>query len=154
MTDIFDRNMFNRLYYEWFQAVHERDPELAKECDIQVIPRLGKKMAQKIKETLPGDKSSIEYISEALSLSHWFQEDVTIAEKGNNYVILQTKNCAFEKHWIKKFGKPLYCIPSHGAFLTEFCSEINPRAKIENLVAPVENPKDDIYCKWKISLDY
>ncbi len=152
MIEIFDRNMFNRLYYEWFQAVYERDPETAKECDIQVIPRLGKKMAQKIKETVPGDQSTIDYLFESLKLSHWFQEDVIVADRGENYLTLQTKNCIFEAHWIKRFGKPLYCITSHGAFLKEFCREINPNSKIENLVAPVENPADGIYCKWKISI--
>ncbi len=152
MAEIFDRNMFNRLYFEWFQAIYERNPEIAIECDIQVIPRLGKKMAQKIKETLPGNRLTIDYMFDALKLSHWFQEDVGVAEKGENYLVLQTKNCSFEIPWIKKFGKPLYCIHSHGAFLKEFCREINSNSKIENLISPVENPSDNIYCKWKISI--
>ncbi len=152
MTEIFDRNMFNRLYFEWFQAVYERDPKIAKECDIQVIPRLGKKMAQKIKETVPGNQSTINYMLDALKLSHWFQEDVSIPAKGDNYFFLVTRNCSFQKHWVKKFDEVLYCPASHGKFLEEFCKEINSNSKIENLSAPSKNPRNGIYCTWKISI--
>ncbi len=152
MVEIFDRNMFNRLYFEWFQAVYERNPEIAIECDIQVIPRLGKKMAQKIKETLPGNQLTIDYMFDALKLSHWFQEDVKIAERGDDYLVLQTENCIFQTHWIKKFDEVLYCPASHGRFLEEFCREINPGSKVENLLGPSKNPKDKVYCKWKISI--
>lgn len=152
MTEIFDRKMFNRLYFEWFKAVCERSPEIAIEADKQVIPRLGKKMAQKIKEILSGNQLTIDYLFNALKLSHWFQEDVKVSEKGKGYLILQTENCAFQEHWIKKFDEVLYCPASHSKFLEEFCEEINPNSKIENLLEPTKNPKDSVYCKWKISI--
>lgn len=156
IMDIFDRNMFNRLYFEWFCAVYEREPDVAIEADKQVIPRLGKKMAQKIKEQMRGDANSIEYLLDALKQSHWFQEEIEIIERtkerAENYAILQAKCCSFQIHWIEKFGEPLYCITSHGNFLKEFCREINPNSKIENLIAPEKNPKDDVYCKWRISI--
>lgn len=149
---IFDRDMFNRLYFEWFCAVYERDPKVAIEADKQVIPRLGKKMAQLIKKDIPGNTKTIDYLLSALKESHWFQEDVEVTEKEKNYITLQTKNCSFQKPWIEKYGDVLYCIDSHKAFLEEFCREINPRAKIENLVEPVKNPKNKVYCKWRISI--
>lgn len=152
MEEIFDRKMFNRLYFEWFQAVHERNREVAIEADKQVIPRLGKKMAQKIKEVLPGNHLTTDYMFDALKLSHWFQEDVGVLEKGEDYLVLYTKNCSFQEHWVNKFGDVIYCPASHGLFLEEFCKEINPKSKIENLLEPARNPKDDICCAWKISI--
>jgi len=152
MKDIFNREMFNRLYFEWLTAVYERNPEIATEGDKQVIQRLGKKMAQRIKDIVPRNSSTIDYIFEALKLSHWFQEKIEIVEKTDNYLILQTRGCSFQKHWIEKFNGVFYCATSHRAFLEAFCKEINPNSKIENLVSPIENPPDNIYCQWKISV--
>ena len=105
MEEIFDRKMFNRLYFEWFSEVYKKNPEVAIEGDKQVIPRLGKKMAQRIKEKFPENTCTIDYMFEALKQSHWFQEDVELVEKKDNYLILQTKECTFQKYWIKKFSK-------------------------------------------------
>jgi hypothetical protein len=150
--EIFDRTLFNRLYYRWFSGVHKKNPELAIELDKKIIPEMGKIMAQRVKENIPGDTSTIDYLINALGKSHWYQEDVEVAEKTENYAVLQTKNCVFQMKWIEKFNEPLYCIASHRPFLEEFCKEINPKSKIEKLVEPTKNPEDDIYCKWKISI--
>jgi len=150
---IFDRTLFNRLYYRWFSGIYEKDPKLAEELDKKIIPEMGRIMAQRIKETSPGDYSKIDYLVSALEKSHWFQECVEVTEKTSDYAILQTRDCCFQTSWIKKFGEPLYCITSHGNFLEEFCKEINPNSKIENLTKPTKNPEDAVYCKWKIILN-
>ena len=75
-----------------------------------------------------------------------------LVEKKEDYMVLQAEGCAFQTNWVKKFNEVLYCPTSHGKFLEEFCKEINPNSKIENLVGPKENPKDNIYCAWKISI--
>ncbi|MDO8516726.1 MAG: hypothetical protein Q7S33_01245 [Nanoarchaeota archaeon] len=151
---IFDRDMFNRLYFTWFLEVYSQNKEIAIEADRQVVPRVGKKMAQLIKEQIPGDTNTSDYMFNALKESHWFQEDVELVEKNDNYLVLQAKNCIFQEHWLKNTGELLYCCTgSHGRFLEEFCKEINPISKVENLRGPTENPKDNVYCKWKISIN-
>jgi hypothetical protein len=148
---VFDRKWFNRLYIKWFDGIYSKDSELAEELDIKIISGLGKRMAREIKDIIPPNKNTMEYLLSALKESHWFQEDVQVVAKSDEEMILQSKNCTFQSYMMQKHQEPYYhCTVSHKAFLEEFCKEIDPNIKVENLISPVKNPKDKIYCKWKI----
>lgn len=147
---IFDRKWFNRLYIRWCESVYDRDPELAKELDKIVVSSLGKRMAEEIKNQIPKSQNTMDYLYNALRESHWFQENVELVEKSDNEMVLQVRDCSWQSHWMKKYQELYPCVDSHKAFLEEFCREIDPDISIENLVAPVKNPEDGVYCRWKI----
>ena len=147
---VFDRKWFNMLYFKMIENIYEKDPELAREVDFNVIGGLGKRMAKEIKEQSPQVPNKMDYLLNALRESHWFQENVEVIEKSDREVILQTRNCSWQLPWMKKHQEIYPCINSHKAFLEEFSKEIDPKMRVENLLEPTKNPKDGIYCKWKI----
>jgi len=147
---VFDRKWFNRLYYKWLEDAYDKDPELAKELDTAVIGGLGRRMAREIKDQIPQTQNEMDYLLKALRESHWFQENVGVVGKSNNEMILQTRNCSFQLAWMKKHGDVYPCKVSHKTFLENFCREVDPNLKVENLSAPTKNPKDGVYCRWKI----
>lgn len=150
---MFDRKWFNRAYFLWFNSVYKRDKNLAMEVDIEVIGGLGKKMAEEIRDSLLVNTKSanlFELIYEALKESHWFQEDVELVKVDQNSLMLQTKNCSFQKCWIKNHNEPCFCINSHKAFLESFCKVFDSGLIVENLVQPSKDPANNVYCSWLI----
>lgn len=153
--DIFDRKWFNRLYFCWFSNVYSKSKKIAEQVDKIVIGGLGKKMAEEIKEQFPkkSSMSDITYLYESLKRSHWFQEKVQVYKKNDKELVLQTKDCSFQKPWVKEHKETCNCVHSHKDFLESFCKEINKEYRVENLIAPKLKPKDDICCRWRIYLD-
>lgn len=152
--EVFDRDFWNRCYVTWLRELYDVNPELACELDAVVIPKLGVPMAQRIKEKLGSEsQDTLGYLSAALRLTHWFQEDVEIEEIGEKALKLQTRNCSLQCCWQKKYGRVLDCPKSHKPFLENFCWEINKTAGIKLVKSPEPLPEDEVYCAWIITIE-
>jgi len=148
------RNMWtvDGLYYLFIEEKY--GTKEATEIDRKVWEIMGKLEARKIKELLNIKGKDIPSIMKALSYSGWSMdlEDKEIEIKENKGIIRNIK-CRVQKTRLSKGLSEFGCKPVRRGFLKEFAKEFNPKIKVDCIVCPPDEHKDDLWCEWIFTLE-
>lgn len=130
---------FSWPYFQWMVYVYKNFGENALiRGDKEVSGRFGLKLGNSFKEEFKdfvGDELSL--LLNALKMTPWFLEDMTIAKQTGDTMILEANNCSFQRSWAKIFGKPYpHCIEAHQGFLEGFTKGLGLRIRVSPLSRP------------------
>lgn len=138
-----DWSWFSWSYFQWMVYVHKNFGEEAlTRGDTEVSGRFGLKLGNSLKEEFRGfvgDELSL--LLKALKMTPWSQEDMAVVNQTEDTIILEAKNCSFQRSWAKIFGEPYpHCIGAHRGFLEGFIKGLGLRIGVSPLSPPtIEN---------------
>lgn len=149
--------IFNACYTKWMRQVLEvtRNRETVEICDLYVAKKIGIELANKLLKhrTEFANTHHIGQLLEAISYTHWFQEDVKRSQlymgEDRESIRLEVENCSWQSYWHGEHGQYYpQCFKPHAAMLTNFCKKICPQSKVNNLIEPGLT----CGCAWEISI--
>ena len=148
------RNMWtvDGLYYLFIEE--KFGTKEATEIDRKVWEIMGKIEARKIKKFFNIKGKDIASIMKGLSYSGWSMdlEDKEI-EIQENKAILRNIKCRVQNTRHEKGLPEFGCKPVRWGFLKAFAKEFNQKIKVDCIVCPPDEHKDNLWCEWEFTLE-
>lgn len=121
---------------------------------IELNRKLGSFQAKKFKEAFKESEGSIDLLLKAFALSHWgVLEDVEIVKKSRDELVLQTRNCTWQKYKLREEGSQEDCKSTGLAWRSEFCKQIDSDIEVERVFGPPHDEEVEVWCRWRFTLE-
>lgn len=122
---------------------------------VELNRNFGLMQGRALKKAFEIDEGDLSDLYKLLSVSHWGTlEDVEVVKESETELILQTRDCSWQKYKLREEGEQEDCREIAYAWREEFCKQINPDINVERLMGPPHEKEDiDIWCRWKFTLE-
>jgi hypothetical protein len=150
------------LNYVWLRFegfIQQKAPELyGSEEYYQLYEDYGSEEAKRLVKALSLPREEIKDLARFLRYSHWaIFENIEVAELTANSFRMRTLDCSAQRA-AKRWGLEYYDCGAGGLRIRNgFFKGINPRAKVQRILAPPEARPEDgpvfASCEWLISLE-
>lgn len=138
--------------------------ELLKECYsgdeveekiVELNRKIGLLQGEALKKAFEVDEGKLSDLLKLLSISHWGAlENVEVVEESEKELVLQTRDCTWQKYVQEEEGEQDDCREVAYAWREEFCRQVNPDINVERVMGPPhENGDVDVWCRWKFTLE-
>ena len=147
-------NSFRKADGFWFLGVeHTYGYDAAIKINEKVWHRMGKIMAREIKEKFSITEKGLKGLARVLRYSPWTMiSEFDIEEKGEE-VIISIPHCSSQEARLKKGIGEYSCKDMHRGEFESIIEEIDKDIKVECLFAPPDPHPEDLFCKWRFTMD-
>ncbi|HBA52937.1 DUF6125 family protein [Syntrophorhabdus aromaticivorans] len=138
----------------WFLSVEEKyGRQAAEHLDEVVWAKIAGMSAKDLVQRFGIEEKGIKGLVKALDLLPWTMiVGYKVMETGDDEAFITVPECPTQVARVKHGLPEFHCQDMHQAEFESFAHAVDPRIKVECLLAPPDHPPD-LFCKWRFSVE-